>query len=489
MEGLRKSFGGQVVLDGVEAHLHEGEVVLLRGDNGSGKTTLLNILTGNLEPDCGSIHLKTNGREESFRFPRKWWESLNPFDHFTPERVATEGVGRTWQDMRLFPTLTLLDNIALARQRQPAENPLRALMAGSRSMSELANRQASAVLLTELNLAGREQSSGDKISLGQSKRVAIARAVQAGARILFLDEPLSGLDAAGIEEVLGLLSSLARNERLTLVIIEHTFNIPRVLELANTVWTLREGRITVQTPTEARADHSAEAGDGAVALIARHLGSGYQRDDIPLHRGAVLIRFSPANAAADGPVLLELRDLVVRRGSRLVVGQEDSSGKVIGLSFALREGDIAILQAPNGWGKTTLLHSLLGRHRAERGEVLLSGIPLQDSAAWVRTRRGMSAHMSCNTGFPNLTVRETLQLAGTFYEPPLSLAHLQSRRTSTLSGGERQKLALSCIPPAAIGVYDEPFSAVDRSGLDLGLLNIGNNRSTLVLIPAGSSCH
>ena len=85
---LRKTFGGQVVLDGVDADLREGEVVLLGGDNGSGKTTLLNVLTGNLEPDAGTIHLRPNGQEETFQFPRKWWDSLNPFDHFTPERVA-----------------------------------------------------------------------------------------------------------------------------------------------------------------------------------------------------------------------------------------------------------------------------------------------------------------------------------------------------------------------------------------------------------------
>ena len=66
---LRKAFGGHVVLDGVDLELHEGEVVLLRGDNGSGKTTLLNILTGNLEPDSGSIWLDADGTEERFQFP------------------------------------------------------------------------------------------------------------------------------------------------------------------------------------------------------------------------------------------------------------------------------------------------------------------------------------------------------------------------------------------------------------------------------------
>jgi len=115
IKGLCKAFGGQVVLDGVSLELRRGEVALLRGDNGSGKTTLLNILTGNLEPDAGTIQLFTNGMAENFHFPRRWWQHLNPFDHFSPERVAGEGVGRTWQDIRLFSEQSLCDNIVKIR--------------------------------------------------------------------------------------------------------------------------------------------------------------------------------------------------------------------------------------------------------------------------------------------------------------------------------------------------------------------------------------
>lgn len=488
IKGLRKAFGGQVVLDDVDADLREGEVVLLRGDNGSGKTTLLNILTGNLEPDAGTIHLRTNGEEETFRFPRNWWEGLNPFDHFTPERVGAEGVGRTWQDVRLFPTLTLLDNIAVARPQQPAENPLRALFSRLRTSPESDNRQASTALLADLKLDGREQSSGDKISLGQSKRVAIARAVHAGARILFLDEPLSGLDAAGIEEVLGLLASLARNERLTLVIVEHTFNIPRVLEFASTVWTLRAGRIAVQTPTEARGHYSAEAGDGAVAMIARHLGTGYQREDIPLYRGAVLTRFFATDASADRPVLLEVRDLVVRRGPRLVVGQEDSSGNVTGLSFTLREGDIAILQAPNGWGKSTLVDAIAGLSPAVCGKLVLDGEAIHTLAPWVRIHQGLSVLLSRKHLFGGLTVAEIGTLSATRRPrdvSALSMAICSDRKISSLSGGEYQRVGLSVMSSSIVGIYDEPFSALDRNNLNNAFIEglMAKHRASLILLP------
>ena len=113
---LRKAFGGQTVLDGISGEIRPGEVILLRGENGTGKTTLLNILSGCLEPDGGAIEiLGTDGSPaESFRFPQAWHRNLNPFQHFTPERVARLGITRTWQDIRLIPSLDLADNIAVA---------------------------------------------------------------------------------------------------------------------------------------------------------------------------------------------------------------------------------------------------------------------------------------------------------------------------------------------------------------------------------------
>ncbi len=217
VHGLSKSFGGQRVLDDLSIDLNQGEVVLLRGDNGAGKTTLLNILTGNLEPDAGVIQTHAQGFSESFSFPSRWWHNLNPFNHFTPERLAREGIGRTWQEVRLFSTADLLDNLCVAVPNQIGENPLSSLARYNRmATQEKTIRCNSQILLDKVGLAGRENSSADKISLGQSKRVAITRAVQAGAKILFLDEPLAGLDAKGIEEVLGLLKEISQSKNMTL---------------------------------------------------------------------------------------------------------------------------------------------------------------------------------------------------------------------------------------------------------------------------------
>src|SRR5262245_10033994 len=159
-EGLSKSFGGNVVFRNISFELHRGEVVLLRGENGSGKTTLLNVITGNLEPDCGSLRLYTADQPAVMRFPRRWWQRLNLFDRFTPESFARRGVGRTWQDIRLFLTQNLRDNIAVATPEQIGENPAWVVL-----RQPEARRQERAVLasaeqiLTDLGLGWRALSS------------------------------------------------------------------------------------------------------------------------------------------------------------------------------------------------------------------------------------------------------------------------------------------------------------------------------------------
>jgi ABC-type branched-subunit amino acid transport system ATPase component len=462
-EGLRKSFGGQTVLDGVSLDLQQGEVVLLRGANGSGKTTLLNILTGNLEPDAGHIQLFTNGEIEQFDFPRSWWQELNPFDRFLPERLAREGVGRTWQDIRLFSTQSLQDNIAVANPNQTGEHPMWALLRRFRVREEEREHgERAASQLAAMGLEGREASSADMVSLGQAKRVAILRAVEAGARVLFLDEPLGGLDAPGIEDVMGLLKRLAHEEDITLVIVEHVFNIPRVLELASTVWTLDEGNLTVESPEAARDDLT--GGGNGVQNWIRNASGPNEVTSRNLPGGAVLSRFVPEGRAA-GDVVLDVEDLVVRRGPRLVIGEESADGSVEGLSFTLRENEWGVLKAPNGWGKTTLLEVIAGTLLATSGTVRLEEDSLQDTPPW---ERDVSLLQARDHTFPTLSVREALRLAKV-EEVPSYVEPLLDQRMSSLSGGEKQKsamtIALKSKDTPLLCLLDEPFSALDTDAI------------------------
>jgi len=482
---LQKSFGNHCVLDDVTVDLRQGEVVLLRGENGSGKTTLLNILTGNIEPDQGTIRVIASGTEEYFRFPRPWWQDLNAFDHFTPERVASEAIGRTWQDVRLFQTQTLLDNLAVATPDQPGENPLAVLLSNSRTRAaERNNRGTASAVLSQLGLAGREDSSADRISLGQTKRVAIGRAIRAGARILFLDEPLAGVDGKGILTIMELLTSLARDEQVTLVIVEHALNIPRVLDLADTVWTLSNSHLIVEQPSEVRNQLRGLAADGLMPWLKSMAGPNANYEEQDLGNGARLTRFH-AQSIKNQKALLELRDVVVRRGNRLVIGCPDFAGDIKGISFKIYEGDLAVFHAPNGWGKTTLLEALLGIIPMEQGELLFDNMPIKHLSVWERVRRGIAILQARDNFFRNLTVKETLRLCNQTSSDTSWLSNLFDRQVASLSGGERQRVAMSLLKPARLGIYDEPFSALDLSRETTEALDcyVRRHEATIIFLP------
>ena len=484
---LKKSFGGQVVLKDVSLELHEGECVALIGPNGSGKTTLENILSGNLEPDSGTIELLTNGASERFTFPRSVWQNANPLDHFTPERLAWEGVSKTWQEVRLFSTQSLLDNIAVAAPKQLGENPLRSIFwRGSVLQQERANQAAGRGILAKLGLGERAASSADKISLGQSKRIAIARAVHSGARILFLDEPLAGLDSAGIREVFSLLKELLQERRLTLVIIEHAFNLPHVLDLVTQVWRLEDGEMLHEEASSLRSRVFQNHGNDSVKLVQRIVGTNAEIRDEHLAGGAVLSKISRSVGGYKQPAL-DVEELVVYRGKRLVVGEQLANGDVRGMSFHLAAGEVGCLQAPNGWGKTSLIEAIAGILPIRRGKIRILGRPIHDLEPWERVRMGLTTLQSRSNCFSSLTVRESLLLSGA--NSALSdLEDLLDRHVSDLSGGERQRLALACVShgETKVGLYDEPFSALDADSLQGSLVakSLLGNQATLVSVPS-----
>lgn len=450
--GLRKAFGGQVVLNNISLKLRQGEVVLLRGENGSGKTTLLNVLTGNIEPDSGDIHVNVNGSKESFVFPRPWWRELNPFDHFTPERLSWEGIGRLWQDIRLFSTMKTLDNVLVASPRQAGENPALALLPTT-YREEKKDKKAAAEWLKRFGLGGRSNSSCDKISLGQMKRVALARAIQAGAKLLFLDEPLSGLDAQGITEFMAYLRALVKEHSVTLIIVEHSFNISRVLELASTVWTLSKGHLWISDADKVNESNNRKGSsiDDLLQLIAGDQGEIVSNS---LPNGAKIT--TVLNPMQDhGCTVIEIKDLKIKRGIRSVLDN---------LFFHLQKGQVSILKAPNGWGKTSLLDVIAGVYRAESGMILFKGIDIRKYPTHERIRMGIAYLRSQQSIFPSLSVDEQRRLSKTrdyfFNESPD-----KNRLGSLLSGGEKQKLSIEMLPEADVYLLDEPTIGLDDQAI------------------------
>lgn len=462
--GLSKSFGGHRLLRDITIDLRRGQVVVLRGENGSGKTTLLNILTGNLAPDSGELELSIGSVRDRFRWPLRWWQRLDPLGHFTPERVARAGLGRVWQDIRLFGTFTVEDNVTIASANRLGEHPLtavaryRAVRARERKNLERARQR-----LTKLGLGERLSSSCDRLSLGQMKRAAIARVVQAGARVILLDEPLAGLDEPGQAEVLRHLRRLAASGELAIVIVEHLFNLEKMLALATDVWTLAGGRIELERPEQVTAELAAQ----------------------PSCRPDPLTVLGGQGDAERGTPRLEVQDLVVKRGLRRVFD---------GFSLRLTGGGPTLLSYPNGWGKTTLLDAIAGLAPIVSGRILLDGEPLTRLGAWQRSRQGISYLRSAHTIVPSFTVAEHLALSRgrggreNLYEASArwrSLMPPRDRRAALLSGGEKQRLALGCLPLGKVLLLDEPFLNLDAEAIDALVTLLDElNRPTLVATPS-----
>lgn len=226
-EGLSIAFGGQLVLNGVDLEISGGQIALLRGPNGCGKTTLLNILSGFLKPDKGSATLKCNGTQVDILSK-------------APDQLARLGIGRLWQDIRLFPSMTVMENVLAASPHAIGINPAWALFSyRSVKRQEHEFRTQALAWIEMLGMVDRKDSSGDKLSVGQSKRVAIARMLQTGAQVLLLDEPLAGLDRDSAEKLVEDLNRLADVTRKAMLIVEH--NHDAITPVCDIRFTLENG--------------------------------------------------------------------------------------------------------------------------------------------------------------------------------------------------------------------------------------------------------
>lgn len=236
VRGLTRRYGGLLALDGVDLDVASGTVHAVIGPNGSGKTTLLNTLSGASRPDAGSVRL---GNVETGRL--------------RPHRIAALGLARTFQNIRLFAGLSVIENVKVAAARH-APVPLLHVVTGS-SRSRAAEREIAAranAALAAVGLSRRADDRATALPYAQQRLVEIARALAAGPSLLLLDEPAAGMN---MSESLGLLDTIRklRDGGLTVLLVEH--NVRLVMGVSDRVTVLDFGRrIAEGPPAEVRAD-------------------------------------------------------------------------------------------------------------------------------------------------------------------------------------------------------------------------------------------
>ena len=225
------SYGGVKALNGVSLTVEQGSVTSLIGPNGAGKTTLFNVVSGLLRPTRGSVRF--HGRE---------------FVGLPPHAVARLGIGRGFQDPRVFRNLSVRDNVLAGITKPATENPLRALFGFDHAQREAAAKRTQE-LLGFVGLATKAREAAWTLSYGEQRFLSLARTLATPASLLLLDEPTVGLDAESIDKLLALLRRMVRDDGRTVLLVEHNMDV--VMGISDKVVLMVEGKeVAAGTPSE-----------------------------------------------------------------------------------------------------------------------------------------------------------------------------------------------------------------------------------------------
>ncbi|NNV06576.1 ABC transporter ATP-binding protein [Geobacillus sp. C56-T2] len=236
-ENVGIQFGGLKALSGVTMELHQGELIGLIGPNGAGKTTLFNLLTGVYVPTEGRIVLDG--------------ETLNGLP---PYKITRKGISRTFQNIRLFGELSVLDNVKVAYHAHARHSMLSSIFRlPSHFRGEQEMEEKAIEFLNIFQLDGVKHEKAKNLPYGQQRRLEIARALAAQPKVLLLDEPAAGMNPQETKELMKLIAFIRERFALTILLIEHDMSL--VMGICERIYVLDHGQLIAEgTPEQVRSN-------------------------------------------------------------------------------------------------------------------------------------------------------------------------------------------------------------------------------------------
>jgi ABC-type lipoprotein export system ATPase subunit len=440
--------GNAVALQGLTMNVQPGEVVVVFGPSGSGKSTLLRILARLDMPSAGTVTVFGEDLRELRRASLREYRSrvLGYLDQHYSRALAPELTAR-----ELVALQTALLGVEPAERTKRAEE-----------------------LLDRVGLGDRRDAHAGELSGGEQQRVALAAAIAHRPKLLVADEPTGELDAANARNAYALIGELAREERLTAIVVSHD---PQSASIADRVLHIRDGRVSAESVSgRGHVEEIVLARGGWLRLpeellrvsgIAGRASARVEDGGIVILPAAEREHDRPEVAAAPGEarpgdVVAELRGVVKSYGERRVLD---------GINVAFRGGCLTAVTGRSGSGKTTLLHLLAGLDTADEGDVAVLGREPDEGM-----RRSDVALVAQDAHLiPFLSARENVELvlelrradraAAVDALEAVGLAELVDERVSRLSMGERERVALARAIAARprLLLADEPTARLDEA--------------------------
>ena len=255
IENVTMQFGGVVAVDNLNLEVNKGEIVALIGPNGAGKTTAFNVITGVYQPTNGAVYF--NGDKIIENCPQGKMKKLYKGQHKgeyttalapTPDKITHMGMARTFQNIRLWKSQTVFENVLIAKHCRTTSNVFSATFRLNRK-EEKRQREEVMELLEIVGLADVKDELATSLPYGKQRRLEIARALATEPQLLLLDEPAAGMNPQETDELTAFIGEIRDKFGLTIFLIEHHMNL--VMDISDRIYVLDFGKLIAEgTPDE-----------------------------------------------------------------------------------------------------------------------------------------------------------------------------------------------------------------------------------------------